>query len=1022
MVAFFRPRPIAKLVLSLVSLGALLMMGQLACADDVVINKNYPIYGPNGVNLSPPHVDVTNECATHVYVDSFVPGATIKVFLNGTTLVGGPTLSTFGFKAFALTQELHAGDKITATQTVNGVTSAPTNPPMVVGTMPSTLLPPQMGTDLYACGYVAPVHGLVSGVTVQVRDVTSGAAIGSGFTPNDWGDDWAPVGVSPLLLGHKITATQTACTGAKSQPSPAQSVNADPSPLTPPKLDPPVVGNDAVTNHGLFTGAVITIKQGPQIGDGDATAQTNWTPVSPDIAADPPAPQVTSTQELCTTSPPSAPQTPVTQLPPPTLIAPICVNQQAAIVTNSTINAKLVLLKNGVIVGYGGAAPGKVPLDISPPANFAQNDKVEVVEYIGNDVVTSNTVIVGCHDIITYHNDSLRTGWNAAENTLTPANVTPKTFGLIAQASLDDQVDAQPLIVTNQEIERQGVHSVAYVVTESNTVYAIDSFSGVILNHVNLGTAVPRPLNCENSAATVGINGTPTIDLETRTLYVIAYVMEGTTPTHRLHALNLSTLADRPGSPVKIAPSGTLKDGTTYSFNSSVQRQRPALLDANGNIYAAFGSYCDFQASKSRGWVLGWSRTTLAPLGAPKLLSRATTAPVSFDCYFHAPWTQNHPCFLSSVWMSGYGVAADAQGDLFFTTGNTAQGIYDSTFNIAESMVKLSGDLSSVLDFFTPNDVNTLDQNDTDFGSGGTLLLPDQPGNTPHLAVAAGKEGNLFIVNRDTGKMGELSTPNIPSSVAVGPCWCGPSYFTASDKVGRVVSSGGSQVMQWKVNTANQPPLSLEASASLPASGQDGGFFTSISSRGTTANTAIIWAVDRPVGNDNHLTLYAFDGTASGSSLKQLWSADAGTWPNANATMFGGANANIVPTVANGMVYVASYKKLMIFGLRPKTPFRPRREPVAVPPVAETVSLVPDTGAMYWGTVRSVDANRLTLELRTGRTLTVDMGHILPQGRSSFEATGQGLAVNGTMGPDGVFIATGAWRTKGQSLWGDDRE
>ena len=153
-------------------------------------------------------------------------------------------------------------------------------------------------------------------------------------------------------------------------------------------------------------------------------------------------------------------------------------------------------------------------------------------------------------------------------------------------------------------------------------------------------------------------------------------------------------------------------------------------------------------------------------------------------------------------------------------------------------MVKLSRDLSSVLDFFTPNGVNTLDQNDTDFGSGGTLLLPDQPGNTPHLAVAAGKEGNLFVVNRDTGKMGKLSTPNIPSSVAVGACWCGPSYFTASDKVGRVVSSGGSQVMQWKVNTANQPPLSLEASASLPASGQDGGFFTSISSSGTTASTA----------------------------------------------------------------------------------------------------------------------------------------------------------------------------------------
>src|SRR6516162_2618115 len=179
-----------RVALILASVAGFSVIGKVY-ADDVVINPKYPIRGPNGVNLSPPEVHVTNECARHVYVDSFVPGATIRVFLNGSTLIGGPTVSKFGFAAFTLTHTLNVGDKVTATQEVNGATSQP-SAPMVVGSMPATLPPPQMGSDMYACGRVAPAHGLVSGVTVEVRDETAGSVIGSGFTPNDWGDDWDP--------------------------------------------------------------------------------------------------------------------------------------------------------------------------------------------------------------------------------------------------------------------------------------------------------------------------------------------------------------------------------------------------------------------------------------------------------------------------------------------------------------------------------------------------------------------------------------------------------------------------------------------------------------------------------------------------------------------------------------------------------------------------------------------------------------------------------------------------------------
>jgi hypothetical protein len=686
-----------------------------------------------------------------------------------------------------------------------------------------------------------------------------------------------------------------------------------------------------------------------------------------------------------------------------------------------------VLLRNGAVNGYGGAGPGDVSLNIAPPSAFGQNDIVEVAEYIGSVVAFSNKVKVECHDVITYHNDNGRTGWNPNDNTLTPANARPATFGRIATAVLDDagdQVDAQPLIVTNQMIAGMGVHSVAYVATENNSVYAIDSFTGAKLKKANLGTPVPRPLNCENNGPAVGINSTPTIDRKAGVLYVMAYVMKGTTPTFELHALDLATLTDK-HPPKTVAAANTLTSGTGYGFDGSVQRQRSALLQVNGNIYAGFAAFCDFKASQSRGWVLGWKQNNLAALGKNELLDKST-ATSSFDCYFHTPWTSNHPCYLSSVWMSGFGIASDAKGELFFTTGNTgvADGtgvsFYDSKTNLAESLVKLSGDLSKVDDFFTPSNVNDLDQHDTDFGAGGAVVLPDQPGPMPHLAVAAGKDANLYIVNRDTGQMGGFQTPNVPKSVAIDTCPCdtrsGPSYFKGSDGVGRVVSSGGSQMMQWKVDTSSSPALAKEASASV-TSGQDPGYFTSISSNCVAANTAIIWAVGRPLSNSNtHVTLQAFDATASGGALNPLWSSEAGSWPNT------GGNANIVPTVANGMVYVASNRQLQIFGLTRPTRGPKRMQVLAFEPEVASPSFTPATGPLHWGTIRAVDGSIITLELRTGRTLKVDVSKIMPRATSDFGAIGRHLAVAGVVGPDGAVTATGAWRVKNPSFFGDDRE
>ncbi len=974
--------------------------------NKVFINDRWPIQGPDGPVLSPPNVEPTNECSKSVYVDSFVPKATIIVYLNGTTVIGGPVVTVFGFDDVALTQSLKAGNSITATQTVNGITSKP-SAPMIVGHMPSTLPAPSIDPKIYDCGRIVPVHNLTPGVTVQVHDLTAPGVIGNGATPNLWGGDWDPVGTSPLVKGHRITAKQSACTGVTSVDAVPMTVQPEPFPLKAPLLDPPIIGNDAITAHGLYTGSHLLAFQAVPIGAGYATAESNWMHVTP-IAA---TPGVTAEQDLCHHSPRSSPQPPTNKIPPPILVGPICPNQSAAIVRNTTINATLVLLKNNAVAGYGGAAPGDVPLDIAPAASFAQNDTVQVVEYIGSNVVFSNTVTVGCTSIITYHNDPQRTGWNPSENTLTPANVTPATFGLIVNVALDDQVDTQPLVVTNQMIQGQGVHTVVYVATEGNTVYAIDSWSGNILKSANLGVPVPSPLGCSNNGPNVGINGTPTIDVRRQTMYVVAYALVAGQPTYQLHALDLSTLQNKPGSPITISASHSLANGSAFKFDATVQRQRSALLQYNENVYAAFASFCDFKPNASRGWVLGWNAGTLGALAANELTDTLSTAPDQW--------------YLSSIWMSGYGLAAERDGALFFVTGNSdsspldcskalSSTTYDGVKNIQESVVKLSSSLSKK-DLFTPSNVGKLDQCDTDYGSGGALVVPDQPGPVPHLAVAAGKDGRLFILNRDN--MGGFHDPDIPKNVGIGECWCGPSYYKGSDGVGRVVSSGGLQVKTWKVNTALSPALKLEASSAvLPKGPQDGGFFTSVSSSGTKPSTPIIWAIARPTGNDNHVALFAFNGTASGGTLPQLWSGAAGTWPNING------NANIVPTVANGRVYVPSYRQLAIFGLT-----APKQERGAPPPRWQQAFRPPPgpplsrpSGALYWGTIKSVTGSRIAIALRSGKVLQVDLGQAMKGGTTVVPVVGRNVAVNGTVDANGVLEARMMWRAKAPASWGAD--
>ncbi|MGO8794794.1 MAG: hypothetical protein ACLQLC_08235 [Candidatus Sulfotelmatobacter sp.] len=496
--------------------------------------------------------------------------------------------------------------------------------------------------------------------------------------------------------------------------------------------------------------------------------------------------------------------------------------------------------------------------------------------------------------VTTYHNDTYRTGWNSNETTLTPANVNAAQFGLLATVAVDDQVDAQPLVVPNVTITAgvyQGVHDVVYIVTGNDTVYAIDANSGTILLSQNLGTPVSEPLGCNNNGPNVGITSTPVIDLGANNIYVIAYVQGSTGPAYYVHALDLGNLTDKI-TPQLVSASHTLSNGSAFNFSATYQRQRPGLLEANGNIYAGFGSFCDYDAGSSRGWLLGWSSTTLEPLASNQVFDTLSTSQDNF--------------FLSSIWMSGYGLALDASGNVVFVTGNSdySGNSYTGTTNIQESTIKVSSDLSEVVDLFTPADWASLDEYDTDFGSGGVLVLPEQTGTYPHLAVAAGKNGLMFLMNEDSlgGYSGKKN--NVLGTYNIGGCWCGESYYVdPTDGSSRVVSSGGNSIYVWKLETTPTTKLVGAARSAGLSTGQSGGFFTSVSSNGTAS--PIIWALTRPT-SQLKINLIAFNPDAR---MQQLFHTTAGTWPNL------GGDSNQVPTVANGKVYVASYKELKIYGL-----------------------------------------------------------------------------------------------------------
>ena len=512
--------------------------------------------------------------------------------------------------------------------------------------------------------------------------------------------------------------------------------------------------------------------------------------------------------------------------------------------------------------------------------------------------------LVAPHDVqvdyATYHFDSLRTGWNPYETQLTTSDVNATTFGQLWSVTVDGDVYAQPLYASAVTLPDTTIHNVLYVATCEDTLYAFDADTGATLWVRTYADpshgiyAVPSTaVSNHNVWPTLGIVGTPVMDRAANALFFVTdtKIVAGPSVTyhHMLHSIALDSGQENANSPEDIEGSVPMSDGETADFVSRAHLQRPALLVSNGGVYVAFGSHGDSFPQTSRGWVFSFDEMSLQQTGAFTTERDPTSE------------------YLATIWMAGFGIASDQAGDIYFSTGN---GAFDGGGDFGDSVLELTPGLA-FKDFFTPGLIRSLPKKD--LGSGGVMLLPDQPGSVAHLAVMAGKTKNIYLMNRDA--MGGYA-PSGPDRVvqvlknaagtALKGVHGGPAYYSGPG--GQYVFFAGNQdvLKAFQLVDAPSPHLVL-ANQSTNIFPGEGGSTPVVSSNGLTPGTGIVWATTRP---DNILTtpitLRAYD--ASDVSV-MLFEAPAGGWQNDKG------NPYLTPTVMNGKVYVGGVNTVTAFGL-----------------------------------------------------------------------------------------------------------
>jgi hypothetical protein len=506
-------------------------------------------------------------------------------------------------------------------------------------------------------------------------------------------------------------------------------------------------------------------------------------------------------------------------------------------------------------------------------------------------------------DVVTNRYDGARTGANLRETTLTAANVNVNQFGKLYSYPVDGAVYAQPLFVSGVPIQGT-MRNVLFVATMNDKVYAFDadSTSPTPLWKTDFTsppsvTAVPMTdivSPSQNIYGNVGIESTPVIDRAAGTLYLVARTKENGTYVQRLHALDITTGQDRPGSPATIKPSvpGSALDSKldasgqqVITFNPKMQQQRVALALSNGVVLVAWAGHED--KPPYHGWIMGFDAATLATVGVFAVM------PDSYG---------------GGIWQSGRAPTLDAAGNAYFATGN---GKWDGVRNFGDSLLKFSVSPAgmALVDYFTPGNEATLSVNDDDLsGSGFTLL----PGN---LLLGGGKEGVLYLLNADTlgGKVANDTQAVQKIAVNGGHVMGGPSFWDSA--------SAGPLVFNWNEDDVLvayrlsggrliTPPY---AQGQVRSPGHPGGSLT-ISANGSAANTGIVWASIPTSQNAKHILAAGILRAYHAETLQEIWTSELNPARDRVGTLI----KFVPPVVANGKVYMANHDNAVaVYGLLP---------------------------------------------------------------------------------------------------------
>jgi len=487
--------------------------------------------------------------------------------------------------------------------------------------------------------------------------------------------------------------------------------------------------------------------------------------------------------------------------------------------------------------------------------------------------------------VTTNRHDNARTGLNPAESILTPTNVNKTQFGRLFSQPVDGYIVGQPLYLPNVTIGGK-LHNVVYVATLHDSVYAFDADHNTgtnaaplwQVNFTNPGAGITTAsgafLPCPNvhRFPESGIVSTPVIDPDTNTIYVVAKTNENGTVFHRLHALDVASGAERANSPVPILASFTMNNGTVIQINNLHQMNRPGLLLSHGVVYATFGSNgCN---DSNRSWVIGYDATTLALTGA----------------FVAAPEGG-----LASIWQSGAGPAVDDAGNIYASTGEADFDANVGGQDFGSSILRLTPTATSLslTDYFTPFDEAFISLNDLDLSSAGVVVLPDQPGPHPHLLIATGKQGRVYLIDRDSmGHFNPIDNSQIVQELpqTVGGMFSTPAYWN-----NKVYFNGKTKpVMGFSLSNGllSNTPVIKSAQA------QSGGRAPTISANGNTSG--ILWTT---AGGQ----LSAYDA----SNLALLYKSNQSGTRDVLPLMAHFASQ----TVVNGKVFMGTRATLEVFGL-----------------------------------------------------------------------------------------------------------